>query len=147
MDYLGSNNNHDKNLRNDLYNLKEYLQEKYFNSDTNRRPSICSEDVIESLIKYKPTTLDDLRKIRGIGNNFIDNYGEDFIRVIKKYINETKISLEDNEKTIMQKLENRLININRRNRLLYSSKVNKDYGIGKCRGICKIYLGKKYIKI
>ena len=29
----------------------------------------------------------------------------------------------------MQKLENRLININRRNRLLYSSKVNKDYGI------------------
>lgn len=129
MDYLGSNNNHDKNLRNDLYNLKEYLQEKYFNSDTNRRPSICSEDVIESLIKYKPTTLDDLRKIRGIGNNFIDNYGEDFIRVIKKYINETKISLEDNEKTIMQKLENRLININRRNRLLYSSKVNKDYGI------------------
>ena len=129
MDYLGSNKNQDYKLRNDLYNLKEYLQEKNFNNDTNRKPSICSEDVIESLIKYKPTTLNDLTKIRGIGDNFIDNYGEDFIELIKKYSNEIKTHLEDNEKIIMQKLENRLININRRNRLLYSSKVNKDYGI------------------
>ena len=129
MDYLGRNKEQDNNLKNELYRLKENLQEKYFNINTNRKPAICAEEVIENLAKYKPTTVEDLRKIKGIGNNFIENYGEDFIKVIKKYINENKISLENNEKSIMQKLENRLININRRNRLLYSSKVNKDYGV------------------
>ena len=129
MNYLNKEEIQDNKLRTALYNLKEHLQDIHYNFETGRRPSICSEDVIEALVKYKPRSLDDMSKIRGIGNNFIDNYGEDFLELIRKSIDINKIELSDKEKTLLGKLENRLVNINRRNRLLYSSKVNKDYGI------------------
>ena len=52
-----------------------------------------------------------------------------FLEEIKKFISVDSVEITNEEKTILSKLENRLVNINRRNRLLYSSKVNKDYGI------------------
>lgn len=129
MDDLGKEKIQDNKLRTILYKLRDNLQYKYYNFEAGRRPSICSEDVIESLVKYKPKSLDDMSKIRGIGKNFIDNYGEDFLELIIESIEINKIELNSEEKTLLGKLENRLVNINRRNRLLYSSKVNKDYGI------------------
>ncbi|MBQ2938065.1 MAG: DUF4011 domain-containing protein [Clostridia bacterium] len=120
-------------LRNSLYNLKENLQDKNYNFQSGRRPIICSDDVIEALVRYKPKNIEDMSKIRGIGDNFIQNYAQEFLKIINQNAETLKIELNEKEKTLLGKLENRLVNINKRNRLLYSSKVNKDYGIDTYR--------------
>ena len=79
-----------------------------------------------------------MSNINGIGDNFIENYGNYFLTEIKKFTSVDGVEINDNEKTILSKLENRLVNINKRNRLLYSSKVNKDYGFDLFKFITNI---------
>ena len=112
-------------LYNELVNLRTVLQSR----QTSTRNKICDDEVLELLVRYKPITKEDMLKISGVGNTFVDNYGNEFIEVIKKYTNISKCDMNENEKIVLQKLENRLVDINQRNRLLYSSKVNKDYCI------------------
>ena len=70
-----------------------------------------------------------MSNISGIGDSFINNYGQFFLNEIKSFVSVNNVEITEDEKNILSKLENRLVNINRRNRLLYSSKVNKDYGL------------------
>lgn len=116
-------------LYNKLSVLRNNLQEQFYDYNNSRRPTICTEDVLQLLVKYKPTTLNDMANISGIGDTFIDNYGQFFLQEIKSFVSVDDVEITDNEKTILSKLENRLVNINRRNRLLYSGKINKDYGV------------------
>lgn len=116
-------------LYNKLSVLRNNLQEQFYDYNNSRRPTICTEDALQLLVKYKPTTLDDMANISGIGDTFIDNYGQYFLQEIKSFVSVDDVEITDNEKTILSKLENRLVNINRRNRLLYSGKINKDYGV------------------
>ena len=116
-------------LYNKLSVLRNNLQEQFYDYNNSRRPTICTEDALQLLVKYKPTTLDDIANISGIGDTFIDNYGQYFLQEIKSFVSVDDVEITDNEKTILSKLENRLVNINRRNRLLYSGKINKDYGV------------------
>lgn len=118
----------DYELYNKLCSVKNTLQEQFYDYTNGRKPTICSDDALRLLVKYKPTSLEDMSNISGIGYNFIENYGNYFLTEIKKFTSVDGVEINDNEKTILCKLENRLVNINKRNRLLYSSKVNKDYG-------------------
>lgn len=118
-------NQEDQDLYNSLCELKKDLQR----TAVGRKPSICSDDSIMLLVKYKPTTLHDMENINGLGKKFVDYYGNYFLNEIKKVIPNDNVQTGDNENVILSKLENRLVNINKRNRLLYSSKVNKDYGL------------------
>ena len=122
-------NQEDYQLYNKLSVLRNNLQEQFYDYNNSRRPTICTEDALQLLVKYKPTTLDDMANISGIGDTFIDNYGQFFLQEIKSFVSVDDVEITDNEKTILSKLENRLVNINRRNRLLYSGKINKDYGV------------------
>lgn len=112
-----------------LNEVKNKLQNEFYDYVNGRKPIICSEDSLRLLVKYKPTSLQDMANISGIGNSFIENYGNYFLDEIKKFTAVDEIEINENEKIILSKLENRLVNINKRNRLLYSGKVNKDYGI------------------
>ena len=116
-------------MNNELYNklikLKEELQIKSINN--GKKENICSLTSIELMAKYKPTNKEDLLKISGLGESFVNNYGELFINEIKNNLDSSSCKIDNNEKVILQKLENRLVDINQRNRLLYSSKINKDY--------------------
>ena len=122
-------NQEDYELYNKLCILRNNLQEQFYDYNNSRRPTICTEDAMKLLVKYKPTTLQDMSNISGIGDSIIENYGQFFLQEIKDFVSVDSIEITDDEKTILSKLENRLVNINRRNRLLYSSKVNKDYGL------------------
>ena len=122
-------NQEDYELYNKLNILKNNLQEQFYDYNNNRKPTICTEDALRLLVKYKPTTIEDMSNISGIGDSFIENYGQFFLREIKDFVSVDSVEITADEKTILSKLENRLVNINKRNRLLYSSKVNKDYGI------------------
>ena len=114
-------------MNNKLYNELLNLRQNLRNKSISTRNKICDDEVLELLVRYKPITKEDMLKISGVGNTFVDNYGDEFIEIIKKYTNVSKCDINENEKIILQKLENRLVDINQRNRLLYSSKINKDY--------------------
>ena len=86
-----------------------------------------------------------MSNISGIGDSFIENYGQFFLKEIKDFVSVDSVEITDDEKTILSKLENRLVNINRRNRLLYSSKVNKDYGLDLFKLLNNAYELEKFI--
>lgn len=115
---------YDKKLYNILYELKENLQD---NTYYERRPVICNDNVLKMLSKYKPTNIYDLKNINGVGETFVNNYGNIFIEKIREYSLPKKIEAESKELEIMSKLENRLVNINKKNKLLYSRKLSKGY--------------------
>lgn len=138
-------NQDDYKLYNILCNVKNNLQQHFYDYQNGRKPVICSEDALRLLVKYKPTTIEDMSNISGIGDNFIEHYGQYFLEEIKKFSSIDSIKINDNEKIILSKLENRLVNINKRNRLLYSSKVNKDYGIDLVKLINNIEELEKFI--
>ncbi len=119
----------DYDLYNKLCMIKSQLQKQFYDYSSDRKPIICSDDSLRLLVKYKPKSLEDMENISGIGKNFIENYGKYFLNEIIKNEPVDKVDITDDEKIILSKLENRLVNINKRNRLLYSGKVNKDYGI------------------
>ena len=119
----------DKKLYELLTELKGKLQEKFYDLDNDRRPAICSDDSLRLLCKYKPKNMNDLSNIAGIGDKFISEYGSYFIETINKFCSHKKEPINSNEKKILSLLENRLVNINKRNRLLYSSKLNKGFGL------------------
>lgn len=138
-------NQEDYALYNILNNVKEKLQEQFYDNINKRKPMICSEDALRLLVKYKPTTLEDMDNISGIGESFINNYGKYFLEEIKKFISVDAVEISESEKIILSKLENRLVNINRRNRLLYSGKINKDYGIDLFKLVSNITDIEKFI--
>lgn len=137
--------NNDYELYNILNNLKEALQEHYYNYINGRRPTICPDESIKLLAKYKPTTINDMSNISGIGESFINNYGSYFLKEIIKFVSVDSVEINEMEKTILSKLENRLVHINKRNRLLYSGKVNKEYGIDLFKFIDNIDELEKFI--
>lgn len=44
-------------------------------------------DALKLLVKYKPTSLNDMANISGIEDNFIDNYDTFFYKKLKKLLN------------------------------------------------------------
>ncbi len=116
-------------LQQALEKVKSVLQNEG-KSENGKRPTIINETSMNLLIRYKPKKKEELANITGIGKKFIDNYGIFFIEVIKYYDNPININnskLSEDEIEILNKLENRLINVNRRNKLLYNGKLNKDF--------------------
>ena len=94
-------NQEDYKLYTILCNLKNQLQYHFYDSVNGRKPTICSEESLQLLVKYKPTTLHDMANISGIGNNFIENYGQYFLDEIIKFTSVDGVEISDNEKIIL----------------------------------------------
>lgn len=113
------------NLKDKLLNLKISLQDKAKEDGEDRKPIICDDEVIELLAYYKPTSVLELSNISGIGDTFIEKYGSSFVDLIKEEIKTRESEqLTDEELEIIKRLENRLVNISKRNTMLYSGKLN-----------------------
>lgn len=68
----------------DLSKLRKEIAQK------NDLPAfiICSDNVLENICFVKPEKLKDLLKIKGISKNFVEKYGEIFIKSINIILNE-----------------------------------------------------------
>ena len=79
-----------------------------------------------ALLHYKPTSINILKKITGLNPEFIDCYGDEIIKLFNNFI-EDKVTnhseIFEDEYIVLEKLKNRLVNINQRNRLLYTGKL------------------------
>lgn len=87
-----------------------------------------TDEQLESIATLMPRTLEELKVIRGIGESFIDQLGDRILAIIRQHLNE-KETLKANPKEleILNKLSNKLVNINKRNRLLYMGRLSKKY--------------------
>jgi len=113
-------------LYSELYDLRERLREEYRMSN-GRVPNVCSDEALREMAQRVPTKVEDFSAIVGVGQRFVEQYGEDFLRVTRKYAitaaNGGNIDA-DAAKTLRE-LEKKLINISRGNRLLFQGRMSK----------------------
>ncbi|MBE6528916.1 MAG: DUF4011 domain-containing protein [Thermoplasmata archaeon] len=115
----------EEQLYEELYELRERLREEAQRS-TGRVPNVCSDDALREIAQRVPTKIEDFIAIVGIGQRFLEVYGEDFLKITKKYaVTAAKGSdLESETAKTLRELEKKLINISRGNRLLYQGKIS-----------------------
>ncbi len=133
-----------------LYTLRDQLKVEL--SSNGRAPTICTDDALQELAAHPPRQKADLVGIEGLGETFANKYGDFFMPVIKEFfadgVQSSKMSKKLRE--TLKSLENRLVNISRKNRLLYigrlSSKTamdlydkSKDYN----QSVIDLILGRK----
>ncbi|MCL2296337.1 MAG: AAA domain-containing protein [Methanomassiliicoccaceae archaeon] len=120
-------------LEDDLYSelveLREQIREDRTHS-TGRTPTICTDEALREMAQRVPTKAEDFAAIPGIGQRFVELYGDDFLCVTKKYaVTAAKGSNMDADvvKTLRE-LQKKLVNISRNNRLLYIGKLYRKTG-------------------
>ena len=96
-----------------------------------RAPKICSDEALREIAKRKPLKKSAFKAIQGIGDVFVSRYAEDFLHIIYAHKNATinQVSLSKQSKRVLSDYKDRLTNLSRRNRNLYTSKLSKKYGI------------------
>lgn len=116
-------------MYNELSLLRQKLKEEG-KSTQGRKPLVCTDEALRQIVEICPKRLNDFACVPGIGDTFIENYGEEFLKVIRKYnetIAEKAIQMPPDVASIIKELEKKLVRINRRNRLLYMPKLANKY--------------------
>lgn len=107
--------------------LKELRDNLKNNTKINRANSdICSDDFLSKLAKEMPTNLNELLAVSGATDDFCNNFGKYFIKTINEYKKQnaqTKFKNNSNLVYTLKELEKKLVNINKRNKLLYTNKL------------------------
>ncbi|MDR2698392.1 MAG: HRDC domain-containing protein, partial [Candidatus Methanoplasma sp.] len=117
-------------LEDDLYSelveLRDQIREDRTHS-TGRMPTVCTDEALREMAQRVPTKADDFAAIPGVGQRFVELYGDDFLSVTKKYaVTAAKGSNMDADVTqTLRELQKKLVNISRNNRLLYLGKIYK----------------------
>ena len=118
-------------MYNELRNLREVLKYKGKVSQ-GRAPLVCTDEALYQIALLCPKKTSDFASVPGIGEAFIENYAEAFLEVIRKYEqtpNEKAVKMDIKTQEILKELEKKLVNINRRNRLLYMPKAANKYAV------------------
>lgn len=73
--------------------LKQLTTYRLNLSQKENLPTYCIFDnnSLDELIKYLPTTLDELKNIRGFKERRIDKYGQDIIKIVSEYVEHNNI--------------------------------------------------------
>ena len=96
-----------------------------------RAPLVCNDKALLAIATYMPRSIHDLDAIPGVGNEFKDNYGQQFIDYINT-ISPMPIQLEKTQaktQELYKQLQNRLVNLSKRNKLLYTPKLPAKLGV------------------
>ncbi|ERJ11645.1 AAA domain-containing protein [Haloplasma contractile] len=118
----------DQQLYTKLINLREQIKNKSVKNKFMRTSvTVCSDDTIKSIVDLMPKNVNEFKKIQAIDHAFIKKYAKRFLTEINHHI-KTKYSYSrsnQKENEILQKLSNKLVNINQKNRLLYTNRLTK----------------------
>ncbi len=117
-------------LLEELDETRDRLKSAYKNAD-GRTPVVCSDDALREMAKRKPLKKSDFKAIQGLGDVFVERYAEDFLRVIYKHKNALieEVNVSRKSKRALSDYKDRLTNISRRNRNLYTGKLSKNLGV------------------
>ena len=114
-----------QNLLRELTNLRDRLKNNS-GIQTGRVATICSDKALLSLAEKEPRSLNEMLLIDGVGKTFVDNYGDQFLEIIEKYhqndVHTMGIQMDDRKANLLKELEKNLVDISKRNKLLYLAK-------------------------
>lgn len=118
-----------QSLYKDLYILRDRLKNEGRAID-GRAPTVCTDDALYEIVRLMPSKESDFSCVSGLGQTFIDKYSDSFLKVINKYTTTDTSKgkkISPSTKHTLKELEKKLVNINRRNRLLYMPKISNKY--------------------
>ena len=113
----------------ELGKLRQRLKEEGRQAQ-GRTPVVCSDDALAEIAQMRPQKLSDFEGITGVGKTFVENYGLQFLSVVRKYEEldaERAVSMGASTAETLKELEKKLVSINRRNRLLYMRRASSKY--------------------
>ena len=68
----------------ELGKLRQRLKEEGRQAQ-GRTPVVCSDDALAEIAQMRPQKLSDFEGITGVGKTFVENYGLQFLSVVRKY--------------------------------------------------------------
>ena len=114
-------------LYRELYELRESLREE--RRQGGRVQQICSDEALMEMARRMPAKAEDFSAIVGVGQRFVELYGEEFLAVTRGYaVRAAKgsgIGAESDAARTLRELEKKLINLNKSNRLLFQPKLSR----------------------
>ncbi len=115
----------------ELFQLREKLR-RNTPTESRRTATICTDRALESIALNMPRTLDEMRVLDGVSKEFVDKYGEQFLKIVEKnnIRNDSTLAghqMTEHQVSVLKELEKNLIDINRRNKLLYLPKSQAKY--------------------
>lgn len=119
----------DVNLYQKLDKVRQILKNRGKRID-GRTPTVCTDQALIEIVRLLPQTKEEFLCVPGLGKKFVDNYASHFISVIGNHIVKERMDgqkLTSSHRDTLKELEKKLININRRNRLLYMPKIIDKY--------------------
>ncbi|MCQ2079770.1 MAG: HRDC domain-containing protein, partial [archaeon] len=135
-------------LYNELLALRNDLRKKNLYAN-GREPVVCTDESLQIIAKRVPTKLEDFTAIEGIGNRFVEQFGDQFLAVTKKYaVTAAKGSAIDRHLAqTLRELQKKLVNISKANRLLYQPKISRknafDLGASHGNEVLGLIFGNK----
>ncbi|MDE7464534.1 MAG: HRDC domain-containing protein, partial [Clostridiales bacterium] len=121
-------------MKDELYKKLYDYREKLRDRENKHTPTaIISDEALKGLAHYKPTELEDMLKIKGIGNVSVQKYGLGFLNILQDEQKPIKLTMMRSEvKDTLKNLQSRLTNLNRRNRMLYLTKPASGRALDLC---------------
>ena len=118
-----------KELSSALYDLRRRLKERE-KEKTGRTPTVCTDESIKEMVRMLPRKPSDFRGIPGVGPAFVENFAQDFLRVLADYNgNQDSASVTHGVEETLRELSKKLININRSNRMLFLPRLSSKYAV------------------
>ena len=113
----------------ELAGIREILRDD--KEEGNRTRSICSDEVLEEMARRLPVRAEDLAAIPGVGQRFIEQYGEAFLEITRRYSAAASggIGMRCETAATLRKLEKNLTDLGRGNRMLFQSRLYASSGL------------------
>ena len=110
----------------ELIELRDRLR-KETPTESGRTATICTDKALQSIASNMPRSLDEMRNLDNVSKEFVEKYGKQFLQVVKRNIvsnddSQKGYQMTDNQASVLKELDMNLVDINRRNKLLYLGK-------------------------
>ena len=90
-------------------------------------PDVCNDQALKDMAKRKPIKPSDFKAIQGLDDTFIELYANRFLDVLAKYKSQAihEVNVSRNAKKTLNEYQDRLTNLSRRNRNLYTPRTSQ----------------------
>ncbi|MBQ9774397.1 MAG: HRDC domain-containing protein, partial [Clostridia bacterium] len=105
-------------LLDDLFVLRQRIRDRE-KRKTGRTPIVCPDEALHEMVRLMPRKPSDFRSITGIGQAFVENYAEDFLKLLTPTATDYSERTQADVEGTLRELSKKLININKSNRMLF----------------------------
>ena len=136
-------------LLQDLFSLRETIKNQA-KLKGEKSPMVCSDHAIHEMARLCPRKIEDFHSVAGLGKIFVENYAERFLDVILKSVEspmEKSVLMDAKARETLKELEKKLVDVNRKNCLLYLAKLPAKRGIDLFSCDCSNPLGLIFLNV